>query len=293
METQVQSDSRIFQPGSAGRRRTAARCAPAGRRGAGSGLAAAPGHVPSAPAQPPPLPPLPCSAAPPPNPNSHQEEGAAPPPHPAPAAGGSGAASSPPPRGPGRAPAPAAPGGASPRPAPGGGHGRGSTDGGRRRALAAPTASGSGGKGLLRCAISISLKGPVPPGPRVAICISIGGSRRSAGAPSPSAAPRDVNPSGRGVWPRVSRAGTGPPPPACPAHRAASAPGWVRGHRREERGWRAVSGTAPEPYYSAVSTTVLKDFLWMPCDRAAPGTRGKGCARETMTMMGAKCCQKL
>lgn len=49
------------------------------------------------------------------------------------------------------------------------------------------------------------------------------------------------------------------PPPRTPPARAASGPGWAQGHRREERGWRAVSGTAPEP--SAVSTAVLKGFL--------------------------------
>lgn len=65
MEMRVQSDSWIFLPGCAARRRIAARCAPAGRRGAGTGLAAATGHVPPASAQPPPRPPpsLPCTAA--------------------------------------------------------------------------------------------------------------------------------------------------------------------------------------------------------------------------------------
>lgn len=112
MEMQVQSDSRIFLPGCAARRRIAGPCAPAGRRGAGTGLAAATGHVPSAQPPPRPPPPLPCTAAaPPPNPNSHQEEGAAPPPHPAPAAGGSGAASSPSPP-PGTCPG--CPGGSAP-----------------------------------------------------------------------------------------------------------------------------------------------------------------------------------
>lgn len=54
------------------------------------------------------------------------------------------------------------------------------------------------------------------------------------------------------------------PPRAANAHRAvraASAPGWAQGHRREERGWRAASGTAPEPYFSAICTTVLNDFF--------------------------------
>lgn len=64
MEMQVQSDSRIFLPGCAARRRIAGPCAPAGRRGAGTGLAVATGHVPPASAQPPPRPPppLPCTA---------------------------------------------------------------------------------------------------------------------------------------------------------------------------------------------------------------------------------------
>lgn len=209
MEMQVQSDSRIFLPGCAARRRIAGPCAPAGRRGAGTGLAVATGHVPPASAQPPPRPPppLPCTAL---GPSSKSQQ----PP------GGGGCTPTPPRPGRGGlrgrllATARAAPAGHLPQGSALGPHragdtGRGSTDGSRRcsRCL------GPGGvKGLLRSAISISLKGPVPPGPRVAICISIGGSRRGAGAPSPSAAPRDVNPHSRGAWPPSAGQGQAPTP---------------------------------------------------------------------------------
>lgn len=212
MEMQVQSDSRIFLPGCAARRRIAGPCAPAGRRGAGTGLAVATGHVPPASAQPPPRPPPPLPSparhsAPPPNPNSHQEEGAAPPPRP-----GRGGL-----RGRLLATARAAPAGHLPRGSALGPHragdtGRGSTDGSRRCSRCSRRLGPGGVKGLLRSAISISLKGPVPPGPRVAICISIGGSRRGAGAPSPSAAPRDVNPPRRGAWPPSAGQGQAPTP---------------------------------------------------------------------------------
>lgn len=198
MEMQVQSDSRIFLPGCAARRRIAGPCALAGRRGAGTGLAAATGHVPSVRPSVRAATAAPAASPPRHGPSSKSQQppgGGGCTPHPTPPRPG-GEPGPPPrhrPRGPRRAPAPAAPGGARPRPAAGGGH----REGQHRRQPPPPRR----GKGLLRSAVSISLKGPVPPGPRVAICISIGGSRRSAGAPSPSAAPRDVNPCGRGVCP--------------------------------------------------------------------------------------------
>lgn len=161
MEMQVQSDSRIFLPGCAARRRIAGPCAPAGRRGAGTVLAAATGHVPSvrpsvraataAPAASPPLH----------GPSSKSQQppggGGCTPTPPRPGRGGS--------RGRLLATAPAAPAGHLPRlprgeralgPQRAGGTGRGSTDGSRLRP--------GGVKGCYALPLASPWKAPSPRG---------------------------------------------------------------------------------------------------------------------------------